>query len=226
MGMANQTMLAISRTNGEDFELIGHEPTSTGPFEFSHNGNLIAFEESGVPWIYTIQGNVSRFDPADYGFPEFEETSFSYPSWSLDDKTLVWPFEGRNGNTETTGLAVFDLENKTSLLLSPIDVTGLETPFGVNDHNWSPNGNFFTFGNDWDNVFYLCKTDGSFRKIDIKTSEYFHTIWNPDSTSFIIITDQEKGNYKNWIYQISNGELARLNLPEDARVFNWIEEIP
>lgn len=94
----------------------------------ARDGQTLAYDLQGVPWLYTWQGGARQFDVAAFGFPDLGSVVFMDPSWSPSGRKLAWTYsaDGVSDTASQQGLAIFDFDTSTSTLLAPYDVGGYE----------------------------------------------------------------------------------------------------
>jgi hypothetical protein len=97
--------------------------------DVSADGEWIAYDLGGIPWLFNWQDGVKPFDAVSFGFPIKEKVAFSDPKWSSSAKKIAWTYwtyDNLSEETAKSGIAIFDLETQTSYLLQPYDVTEYE----------------------------------------------------------------------------------------------------
>ncbi len=178
---------------GSGYTII--DENNGGPRALSPDGQLMAYSAyQSTGWLYRNGGTPEKFDPADYGL---RVASLIQPAFSPDGKQLAWKVSGdfdRNGKSEM-GIAVFDLQAKTSKLLHVYSsAAGGEVP---QDIAWSPDGTwlaFVTFGeppatgrmpNLW-----VTRPDGSQEKYLASGSS---PVWNPNSQTLAFLEAAASG---------------------------------
>lgn len=141
LGMASSRYATLVRTDGSGYEVLDAE---TGGFRgVSPDGSTFMYGGYGATqMMYRWDGGVSVFDPAEFGLPV--EKMFD-PAWSPGSDQIAWFVAGDFSGTGASqlGVAVFDLQAKTSALMHTYE------PFGgsefVNQLAWSPDGSWLAF---------------------------------------------------------------------------------
>jgi hypothetical protein len=117
--------LSTVNTDGQGYQILDAEHdanTNSGPGHYapSPDGQTIAYSSGGTGWLYRW-GGAETFDPADYGLIVRDGVEIAQPAWSPDGSRLAWIVKGNlavDGSLRT-GVALFDLEARTSQVLHP-----------------------------------------------------------------------------------------------------------
>ena len=152
--------------------------------DVSWNGQTIAYDLGGKPWLYDWQDGSKPFDITSFGFPRKEKVFFSDPSWSPSDRKLAWTYRNYETWEDTTqqGIAIFDFDTKTSILLAPYYITDFE---GSRPHIlWNRDDTYLSFRHyqmkSQDFVWELISVDGNFSQ----TLEGDFGRWSPNSNLY------------------------------------------
>jgi hypothetical protein len=130
----------IVRTDGSDYRVLDQE--TGGPLALSADGEMLAyggFEESGR--IVRRGSEPEDFYPLDYGL---DVEKVFQPAWSPDGRKLAWKVSGDpERHSWTSGVAVFDLENRSAELFHTYTaVGGGSVPHYL---TWSPSGDWLAY---------------------------------------------------------------------------------
>jgi hypothetical protein len=156
-------------------------------YRSSHNGQSIAYDIDGVPWIYDDENGPKKFIVTNYGFPNVENAYFSDPSWSPSGKKLAWTFIIGDmwADNSRQGIVILDLVNTTNIILEPYTVTEFEGTRPIimwnSDETYIVMMHYIYDGSENSGILYeLLSIDGK----DARTIKYFKR-WTPYSDLFI-----------------------------------------
>ena len=104
-------------------ELILLDDTTSGLSgpAVSPDGQVIAYDVGGVPWLYRFDEAASRLDLSQFDVDSLQTAQFADPAWSQSSTVLAWTFR-IPADTSLQGIAVFDFSRNSALLFSPYEV--------------------------------------------------------------------------------------------------------
>jgi Tol biopolymer transport system component len=209
--------LASMKPDGTNVLLLDEESRSYSPAALSPDGQSIAYDRAGQPWVYNFSaGKMPIFPKSFTGFHLAVN-----PAWSPDSRRIAWqligmPTEQDNNNAvgilDLDALAVSELHN-----YSVIGGSGI----GPDHLAWSPDGTWLAVANQGELVedgkisLWVMRPDGS-EEHHIGSGDL--PIWNPDGTILLYTTSEGT-------FAVKAGEWTpfRILLPEGAQVIDWIE---
>ncbi len=148
------------------------------------------------------------------------------PSWSPVGDKLAWFVMGFFNGQETSGYAIFDLNNKTSTLVHPFTILGTDGyPPAA---RWSPDGEWLAVSAaDSDperNGVWLVNTTDPQQEIFMGTLSS-NPVFGPWTAEKKIIAytrfDEASGASQVWTYDLISGERQVTSLPPNAQVMKW-----
>jgi Tol biopolymer transport system component len=132
---------ALVRIDGQGFRVLDPKSLSDSVPVPGPDGQTIAYERDGQPWLYRWGKGSEPLNPAHYGLTNTMELGFTRPAWSPDGKRLAWVTESLvDGLPERNGIAIFNLDAKTARLVHPdkpmiaLELLPMDVPA------WSPDG--------------------------------------------------------------------------------------
>jgi len=174
--------LSMMRADGSDFQILDADEMSSAFPAPSPEGDRVAYDRRGEPWIYHWERGPERLDLTDFGFTPGEYFAIGSPSWSPDGTHLAWVVgdELRGDGVWRIGILLLDLERRTHDILFDYEPAGRGgwPPPPV----WSPDGQWLVF-QVW---FQVVDEEGSTRlvrvddKADIRALGYGKAVWSPD----------------------------------------------
>jgi WD40 repeat protein len=211
----------IVRTDGSDYRVLDQE--RGGSLALSADGEMLAyggFDDSGR--IVRRGSEPEDFHPLDYGL---DVEKVFQPAWSPDGRKLAWKVSGdpeRHG--WTSGVAVFDLENRSAELFHTYAAVGGGT---VPHHlSWSPNGAWLahvTFNERAEDGrrpnLWIAHPDG---QGEISLGNAFESIWSPDGSQIAYcLYDDAQAAFVPTIYDTLTGEQRQI-LSTGTAVVDWL----
>jgi Tol biopolymer transport system component len=210
--------LATIKPDGTNYLLLDEEGRSFSPAALSPDGQSIAYDRGGQPWIYNYSGGKMPI------FPKSAQQGFSIamnPEWSPSGRQIAWQLFGmptvEEGGSAT---AVLDLDMFSVSLLhryTIVDGSGA----GIYHLAWSPDGKWLAVADqseleaDGKVSLWVMRPDGG-EEYHIGAGD--RPIWNPDGTVLVFSTD-------DGTYAVKAGEWMpfAVTLPKTARVTAWVE---
>jgi hypothetical protein len=212
----------IVRIDGSDYRVL--DEARAGPLALSTDGEMLAyggFDHSGR--IMRRGSEPEDFDPSDYGL---DVEKVFQPAWSPDGRKLAWKVSGdAEKHGWTSGLAVFDLENKSAELFHTYTaVGGGSVPHYL---SWSPSGDwlaFVTFNERAEDGrrpnLWIAHPDG---QGEIRLGVAFETVWNPDGNQIAYsLFDASREAFQVWLHDTVTGEQTQI-LPVGTTAVDWLE---
>jgi Tol biopolymer transport system component len=218
-GFGNPTIVNI---DGSDYRVLDAE--RSGPLALSADGEMLAyggFDHSGR--IARRGSEPEDFFPSDYGL---DVEKVFQPAWSPDGRKLAWKVSGDAGKHGwTSGVAVFDLDNKSAVLFHTYTaVGGGSVPHYL---SWSPSGDwlaFVTFNERAEDGrrpnLWIAHPEG---QGEIRLGIAFETVWSPDGDRIAYsLYDDSQETFQVWIHDTVTGEQAPI-LPAGTTAVDWLE---
>jgi Tol biopolymer transport system component len=190
---------------------LGENPTSYGPPSISPDGTTVAFDQSGIPYLFDWTNGVQSFDYSSFGFPELEEPVMTHPSWSPDSNQLAWIVAGIKNGEWQHGIGLFDLRDRNSQFLFPYEVEGFDG--GRSIIYWNPNQEHIAVWNHGRDLLWIFSTSGT---VELKGEAHsLYSIqgspWNASGEWLVsTINDQELGKYGAYVISADGKESYKI----------------
>jgi hypothetical protein len=187
------------------FALLSDETTMDGFPDPSPDGEAIAYDIDGVPWIYSWDKGAQEFDIREYGYSPKDYVFISKPAWSPSRDYLAWIISADEDTGEGWGfgsVGIFDLVNKTANILRDYPVEGYDGGRGWLD--WSPDEQYLLLSNPAFDKLWLFSSGG---ELVAEMQGSYYPTWSPDS--------QWLAYYSNgsiWIYSVQDGQSRNLGM--------------
>ncbi|MGB3717451.1 MAG: hypothetical protein WA996_23755 [Candidatus Promineifilaceae bacterium] len=211
----------VVRTDGSDYRVLDQE--MGGPLALSADGAMLAYGSFGESGRIVRRGSEPEdFHPSDYGL---DVEKLFQPAWSPDGRKLAWKVSGDpETHGWTSGVAVFDFENKSAELFHTYTAVG----GGMVPHylSWSPSGDwlaFVTFNERAEDgrlpTLWIAHPDG---QGELRLGIAVEPVWSHDGQqlAYSLIDDTLSANVV-WIYDTLTGE-QRQALPVGTTVVDWL----
>ena len=168
--------LATINADGTDYRVLDEEIGSISPAAPSPDGQTIAFDRGGEPWLYRLDGGLEPIDFSAFGLAAGKA---GFPEWFPDGKMLAWKVYGQDG---TSGVAVLDLVQGIGVLLHPYTILGGSEMFA--ELAWSPDGQWLANADQAEIAgervsLWVVRVDGS--QEHYLGGRASSPVWSPDS---------------------------------------------
>jgi Tol biopolymer transport system component len=210
--------LATVKPDGTNYLLLDEETGSFSPAAPSPDGQSIAFDIAGQPWVYHYTAGKMPIFPKSF---KEEFKSAVNPAWSPDSRRIAWQLFGLSGGADgSSAIAILDLDAMQVSLLHRYPILG-GGGLGIDHLAWSGDGEWLAAANqaelieDREVSLWVMRPDGS---------EEHHIgpgglpIWSPDGTMLVYYSG-------DGVLAVKAGEWIpfRITLPENAQVIDWLK---
>jgi hypothetical protein len=209
--------LASVKPDGTNYLLLDEEARSLTPAALSPDGQSIAFDREGQPWVYHFGAGKMPIFPKSFSGFQIAAT----PAWSPDSRRIAWQLYGVPGaEDKNSALGILDLDGLSVTTLHIYDILG-ESGIGPDHLAWSPDGNWLAVANqseladDGECTLWVMHPDGS-DEHSIGPGDL--PIWNPDGTILLYTTPDG-----TFAAKAEDWAPFRVMLPEGAQVIDWME---
>jgi Tol biopolymer transport system component len=209
---------ATVKTDGTNYLVIDEEIGSNSPAALSPDGQSIAYDRGGIPWVYNFTGGMMPIFPK--SFPEKYRIATN-PAWSPDSRKIAWQLFGdQTGSNGWSGVAVLDLDTLQVMLLHRYTVLG-GSDVGNYHLAWSSDGTWLAVANqtelaqDGKVSLWVMRPDGS-EEHHIGNGD--HPVWSPDGEALIFLAT-------SGVFAVKTGEWNpyQVTLPADSQVIDWVK---
>ncbi len=209
--------LASMKPDGTNVLLLDEEAGSLSPAALSPDGQSIAYDRAGQPWVYNFSGGKMPIFPKSF-------TGFHLavnPAWAPDSRRVAWQLFGLpTAQDENSAIGILDLDALAVTELHRYPIIG-GSGIGPDHLAWSPDGKWLAVANQGEIIedgkisLWVMSPDGV-EELHLGSGEL--PIWNPDGT-ILLYTDG------NATFAVKAGEWVpfRVMLPEAARVIDWVK---
>lgn len=108
--------------------ILDESLSSLGRFAVSPNGKTVAYDEGGLPKLFSIQDGEINLEPFESGLAPAGHIQFFNPKWSPTGSKIAWAIY--SDNSELEGFVILDLVEKVSLVIEPYKVRRWEVCSG------------------------------------------------------------------------------------------------
>ena len=209
--------LATAKTDGTNYLILDEEAGSNSPAALSSDGQSIAYDRAGQPWVYNLSGGNMPILPRT--FTEKFRIAVN-PAWSPDGKKIAWQFFGDQAGTDGwSEVALLDLNtNKVTLLHRYLILGGSD--IGNYHLAWSPDGQWLAVADQAERTedgkvsLWVMRPDGS-EEHPIGGGD--RPVWSPDSRMVAYST-------KSGVHAVKTGEWNPfpITFPADALAIDWV----
>lgn len=146
----------------------------------SPDGELIAFDLSGTPWIYHWGIGSKLFDLTQYNFSVVTDTTFMNPAWSPTGNYIAWVATSSvRGFKMPDGVAIFNLKDHSSHL---VRVSGIGDPLSLERAymTWSLDEKYLALYNTYQGGSWADEWCIGVDGIQINCPQIPDRTWSPD----------------------------------------------
>lgn len=212
--------LTIIDSESGDYSVLDGEVPSNGDSAPGPDGQTIAYDRAGEAWLYHLDDEPERFDPADYGLPGI--VRIGGPSWSPGGRHLAWTAAVEDPGWQIV-LAVFDLASQSGRLIHPYETAGRGGWFPP--PTWSPDGRYLAFAaediNQDASGIWAVAADGS---EEVYLGPGSKPSWSPDGRWLMYTGFDGVGEDRipaAWLVEVASWYLIRMALPPDTIEIGW-----
>lgn len=212
--------LTTVRLDGSGHEILDEEESSYSPFAPSPDGQTIAYDRAGTPWLYHWDTGPAPLRPEEFGLSDLIDPSFVSPAWSPDGKQLAWVVF--NSPVGKLSIGVFDLVLRTARLLHPYEPAGFDgiVPGPV----WSPDGRWLSFfapaKKDDERGMWVVESNGlEGRNVCTGCYSWNSGVWSPDSRSLAYIGSSGQ----IWVIEVRTWAASPVKLAAGVELVSWVE---
>jgi Tol biopolymer transport system component len=211
--------LATVKTDGTNYLFLDEETGgSLTPAAPSPDGQSIAFDRNGEPWIYSFTGGKMPIFPPSY--PKDFRIAVN-PAWSPDSRKIAWQLFGLPGEGDGTGaVAILDLDTYSVALLHQYPILG-GSGIGFRHLAWSPDGAWLAAANQAESAadgkvsLWVMRPDGS-EEHHLGTGDV--PVWSPDGSMVLFASaDGVRGA------RLDEWSPFPVTLPAGAFVIGWVK---
>jgi len=210
--------LATVKTDGTNYLTIDNEVGSNSPAALSPDGQSIAYDRGGVPWVYNFSGGDMPIPPK--SFPEKFRLAVN-PAWSPDSRKIAWQLFGDQAGTDGwSAVAVFDWDTFQVTLLHRYNLLG-GGDVGNYHLAWSTDGTWLAAADqaelapDGKVSLWVMRPDGS-EEHHIGGGD--RPVWSPYTPTLAYLT-------AGGVYAVKADDWNSypVILPADSLVIDWVK---
>jgi hypothetical protein len=209
--------LATVKTDGTNYLVLDQEVGSNSPAALSSDGQTIAYDRGGQPWVYNLSGGNMPILPK--SFTEKFRIACN-PAWSPDGQKLAWQLFGDQAGTDGwSAVAVLDFNTLHMSLIHRYTIIG-GSDIGNYHLAWSADGQWLAVVNqaerseDGRTSLWIMRSDDS---EEHHIGAYDRPVWNPDGRMVAYRTQDGVSAVK-----VGEWNPFPITLPADALVIDWV----
>jgi Tol biopolymer transport system component len=212
--------LATAKTDGTNYIAIDDQVGSISPPALSPDGQSIAYDQAGQPWVFNYRGGNVPIMPRSF---QEKYRNAADPAWSPDGRKLAWQLFGDQAGTDGwSAVAVLNLDTLQVTLLHRYTVLG-GSDIGAYHLAWSPDGAWLAvvdqaeFTADGKVSLWVMRPDGS-------EEHHFGSgdrpIWSPDSSMLAYLSGTAV-----FAVKASDWNPFPITLPGGSVVLEWVKQV-
>ncbi|MDY7078393.1 MAG: hypothetical protein SXV54_15860 [Chloroflexota bacterium] len=217
----------LARLDGSGYLVLDDQVSFAFPAP-SSDGQTVAYDRAGQPWLYRFDTGSEPLDLTPYGLSSDPQLRVVSPAWSHDGRQLAWIIGDCRQSECQYSVGVFDLEAQTLELLHPY------TPVGIGGQppapTWSLDDRWLAFGT-WaidaeDAGLWVVRVDG-------QAEEEYHLdaalgradpnpVWSPDGRWLAFNSTPQGVGSGVWLAEVGTWSLHSTKLLPDAYSVDWV----
>lgn len=221
--------ITTMKLDGSTYQVLDDSAGCLGLPSVSPDGQTIAYDRAGQPWLYRWTSGPQPFESLNYGLQGNKDNlQMGSAAWSPNGKYLAWIAGGdlaSDGNN-TTAVMVFDLEGSTHRVIHPYRAMGRDGWF--NAPTWSPEGNWIAFTDESVEQpgLWLAHPDGSGEMVvvtgSVRSIGGLAAFWSPDGQRLLVSDPNAEGGIRLTLLNLLTNQIEASPLPAGAIPLAWI----
>lgn len=218
------------KLDGSGYRVLDESVGCLGLPSPSPDGQTIAYDRAGYPWLYHWDSGPEAFLPNDYGMNGIKsDLLMGSAAWSPMGKYLAWIASGDliSDGRNLTAVLVFDLESYTHHVIHPYQAMGRSGWYKA--PSWSPDEHWLAFTDESIEQpgLWLAHSDGSDEKAIYNTNIHsigrLETFWSP-SGQYLLISDlNAEDDTRLTLLNLLTNQTEPSPLPADAIPLAWAQ---